>query len=213
MDGNETEVNEQYERKVHEGLERSYVRRCFFRCFLLRYPEDPFLDVVSPFGLPPRSAGSRSEWGSAGQRPRGGVGPSGELPVLRDVAKLDNLQGGGLAEIIGRDVARPGRDVANGTRASQRRDGGGGAGPKAAPGPDAPGLRGARPNGARDGRLWEAPLRGAMSPLGKVLRPAACTGRWTRRPGRGEGVHGVLPGVRGRSVTCSSWQRPALRRA
>ena len=24
---------------------------CFFRCFLLRYPEDPLLDVVSPFGL------------------------------------------------------------------------------------------------------------------------------------------------------------------
>ena len=45
----------------------SQTGRGFFHCFLRRCPEDPLLDVVSPFGLPPRSAASRSEWGRAGR--------------------------------------------------------------------------------------------------------------------------------------------------
>jgi hypothetical protein len=56
------------------------VRRCFFRCFLLRSPEDPRLDGVSPLGLPPREAGSRNEWGTAGQSPRGGAARAVPMP-------------------------------------------------------------------------------------------------------------------------------------
>ena len=77
-----------------------------------------------------------------------------------------------------------------------------GAGPKVAPGPDAPGLRGARPNGARDSRLWASLFHEACPPFGRSLRPAACPGRWS----------GGAAGERRASPPPGRARPPALRR-